>query len=484
MVAIISKLRHIQSVLKKHGATTDEHERRKLAFHLQALGLANDEDRMFLKRNIDGWFVRKTYAVFLSHFKMEAAAEARILKSELVHQLKCSESEVYLDSDNLSDLSELIDSGVKESDAVILLLTKGVLSRPWCLLELHAAALADVPIIMVQVANSFAGDTEAVTANLLNLPDFLAENNPDAEAVLEEFGHSSETIAPVILKALEGSQEAKASVDIQFDPHQSSSLLNAQVTQMAEELVKRACPENAPLITSIMSMQTQTWDPVSHKYAVYIMHDQQSNSITQHAHDVKSWLISRTNLKAGQITISEDFNQNRDIVDVTDDDLNISQQTGVVLLFQTAKILHDPRCLAQLYMSASTQTPIVPVALSWNDPSVHDAYNFEEASEHLRSLHTHVSASTRDALENSISTSIETVGKALQIMLPNLISKPLSVDGSIAQRDAQLAQIETALRSATSSASLTRASSLIFKHRDHTPHVSDVEELVPDNARP
>ena len=47
------------------------------------LGLGSDEDKADLRRYVDGWLVKKDYAAFLSHFKAEAAAEARVLKLEL-----------------------------------------------------------------------------------------------------------------------------------------------------------------------------------------------------------------------------------------------------------------------------------------------------------------------------------------------------------------------------------------------------------------
>ena len=36
---------------------------------------------------------------------------------------------------------------------MLLLATKGVLSRPWCLLELLETARRDIPVVVVQLAN-------------------------------------------------------------------------------------------------------------------------------------------------------------------------------------------------------------------------------------------------------------------------------------------------------------------------------------------
>ena len=46
---------------------------------------------------------------------------------------------VFIDSNDLTDLNEIFDKGVHQSEMIILLGTKGVLTRPWCLLELYYA---------------------------------------------------------------------------------------------------------------------------------------------------------------------------------------------------------------------------------------------------------------------------------------------------------------------------------------------------------
>ena len=169
VLAVASKIRRIMQVLDKPSKTDDALEQRKLAFDLQTMGLAEHSHRRSLKRYFEGWFVRKKFAVFLSHFKMEAAAEARILKNELVRSLRVKEQELFLDSDNLTDLRKLLEH-VAESDSVALLYTKGVLSRPWCLLELDAAVKNSVPIFIIKVANAFAADLDGIDAILDDLP--------------------------------------------------------------------------------------------------------------------------------------------------------------------------------------------------------------------------------------------------------------------------------------------------------------------------
>ena len=74
------------------------------------------------------WRPQRTYACFISHFKREAASDARYLHDALRKMLKAP---VYLDSSSLFDLRTLFTEGVGKSDCVLLLATPGVLTRPW-----------------------------------------------------------------------------------------------------------------------------------------------------------------------------------------------------------------------------------------------------------------------------------------------------------------------------------------------------------------
>ena len=56
---------------------------------------------------------------------------------------------VFLDSAELTDLRSLFTDGVHRTDCLVLLGTKGVLTRPWVLLELHEAIQQEVPVIVV-----------------------------------------------------------------------------------------------------------------------------------------------------------------------------------------------------------------------------------------------------------------------------------------------------------------------------------------------
>ena len=96
-----------------------------------------------------------------------AASEARYVHDMLRKMIRVP---CFLDSSALNDLRKLITEGVHQSDALLLLATKSVLSRPWCLIELLEATRQDIPIVIVQMANGGFGYEDAHSF-VINLED-------------------------------------------------------------------------------------------------------------------------------------------------------------------------------------------------------------------------------------------------------------------------------------------------------------------------
>ena len=79
----------------------------------------------------------KAFAAFLSHYKLECGTEARLVQVQLKpilekNPVEGSSNEVFLDSDDLSDLCNLLQH-VRQSRALVLLQSKGV---PWGVLAM------------------------------------------------------------------------------------------------------------------------------------------------------------------------------------------------------------------------------------------------------------------------------------------------------------------------------------------------------------
>ena len=84
---------------------------------------------------------------------------------------------IYLDSSTLSDLRHLFDEGLQQSDTLVLLASKGVLTRPWCQLELLYAKRNGIPIVPLFIEGS-ALCVEEMRGYVQNLSSELSESIP------------------------------------------------------------------------------------------------------------------------------------------------------------------------------------------------------------------------------------------------------------------------------------------------------------------
>ena len=75
----------------------------------------------------------------------QGAMEARYLKEQLESMLGQG-VEVFLDSDDLQDLTKLLNH-VLESEVLVLMQTSEIIARPWMILEVHTALTNNVPIV-------------------------------------------------------------------------------------------------------------------------------------------------------------------------------------------------------------------------------------------------------------------------------------------------------------------------------------------------
>ena len=127
----------------------------------------------------------KKSAAFLSHYKMQAGTEARLVHGKL-KEILGEDAEVFLDSDDLQDLRLLLEH-VRSSD-VLVLLRRSVLERPWAILELYTAITHGVPIVALNVANAFPYNYGAALDFLTHFDLEIDIANPGAANLLVEHG--------------------------------------------------------------------------------------------------------------------------------------------------------------------------------------------------------------------------------------------------------------------------------------------------------
>jgi hypothetical protein len=98
------------------------------------------------------------HLAFISHYKLEAGTEATLIRSMLEQRIQDDPSNeaaelsspVFVDSDDLQELAKLTKH-VEGSTNLLVLLTPGIFSRPWCLVEMIIAMKNGVQVVPVEV---------------------------------------------------------------------------------------------------------------------------------------------------------------------------------------------------------------------------------------------------------------------------------------------------------------------------------------------
>jgi len=86
------------------------------------------------------------FAMFLSHHKAAAGALCRFIKISASYKMP---RRIFLDSDELDNLDLLLDVVKTETDHLVVILTAGLLQRPWCAAEIATAHRNHVKMLQV-----------------------------------------------------------------------------------------------------------------------------------------------------------------------------------------------------------------------------------------------------------------------------------------------------------------------------------------------
>ncbi|CAL1129696.1 unnamed protein product [Cladocopium goreaui] len=108
-------------------------------------------------------FPSKMYDIFLCHHKAGAGVLCRWLKSKLLQQSK-GQAKVFLDSDELEGLADIGDIVKSQSEALVIVASKQILTRPWCAVEICSAVANKVDIMILQCSDFKFYDGEGFEA--------------------------------------------------------------------------------------------------------------------------------------------------------------------------------------------------------------------------------------------------------------------------------------------------------------------------------
>jgi len=450
------------------------------------LGLQLASERARLKREASNrlptcrWQLKggQRYVCFLSHFKAEAAAEARYLKDALDHMTGCH---AYLDSSTLADLRELFASGVDVSEVLVLMLTPGLLTRPWCLLEIRRAMRESKPIVLLELKGpgrhfSF----EEAFALMSNLQKNMPPRNP--WCIDELYAHlGDESLTSLQTTVKHALDIGRASKVCQLNIDGTANHLEAELVDLVEcfaAVTDRECPRwhggrqgdlvhfdgrpsHAKISISSLRLAMRRVKPV--RTIAVLKKRLSSRRADSTGSDIAEHSRGPTRKKSGRGASSEPsvvretaylVHSDDNINDAlrlregfkrvtgkachakvpTDVDGMVSclkrlRKSRCVMLLQTADVLSHPWALLATYTACVDQIPLLCVV-------VEDAgYDFGEARAYLEHLEEHLNDEARDQMMQILTLmelppDLDRLKKVLVLTIPNIISVVYAPDGT------------------------------------------------------
>jgi len=207
---------------------------------LQTLQAEQREHELFASNRDE---MMSQHLVFLSHYKNEAGTEAALMRTEFEQIMKkdrCMDlsqfftAPIFLDSEDLFDLEEL-QVRVQKSHNLLLLLTDGVLLRPWVLVELVTAVRNAVRVVLVTVSRqglAFTFPDEGWYTALL-AGEVLDESG---EALLQEHGIQ-------LIDVEQACRHVFKKIALPYSPHRPESIRTAEIRALLKQIRIRSLAE-------------------------------------------------------------------------------------------------------------------------------------------------------------------------------------------------------------------------------------------------
>eukprot|EP00448_Togula_jolla_P027826 CAMPEP_0170652904 /NCGR_PEP_ID=MMETSP0224-20130122/47136_1 /TAXON_ID=285029 /ORGANISM="Togula jolla, Strain CCCM 725" /LENGTH=424 /DNA_ID=CAMNT_0010984767 /DNA_START=342 /DNA_END=1616 /DNA_ORIENTATION=+ len=182
------------------------------------------------------WCDHERHLVFISHFKMESGTEAALVQQEmsnLIHDDPTNpgcdlSAAVFLDSEDLKDLRQ-IKAEVKRSENLLILLTPGLLYRPWCLLEIVIAVENEVnllPVVIERPGVTFQFPTQEFYDGLHDGRSI----SPEAMELIQREGNTPDQLERAI-------RQVFLQIALPFSPHKSARIRQAELKDILKHCV-------------------------------------------------------------------------------------------------------------------------------------------------------------------------------------------------------------------------------------------------------
>jgi len=236
-IACLSDLKHMDinllvAGLEQTGLTLTEDEKQVLspncvdAFQLRLARRA--------RRTLFHEVSRQQHLVFLSHYKVEAGTEAALMRQELEQMINedpgslghSFDEPIFLDTEDLNNLGEL-ENKVRSSHNLAILLTQGILSRPWCLFEIISAKKHGARVLLVNISkpgSEFVFPDDEFYERLLS-GRYLDKS---ATEMLEACGYTLRDVEESIRVAFR-------QIAVVFSPHKAKDIRQAEIRKVLKQ---------------------------------------------------------------------------------------------------------------------------------------------------------------------------------------------------------------------------------------------------------
>lgn len=383
------------------------------------------------------WARTRRYVTFLSHYKKECGSDARYLKDLLE---RMTDAEVFLDSSDLVDLRTLFSHGVHQADSLLLLCSEGVLSRPWCLLELFEAHEHGVPVVEMRISRHDFPSAEDNRAFILDLEEQLERRNPGAMRTISEYLHERGVelghFKSSLLSALALDASAARRKPMTWHPWGSDNQVIADAMDVLNAM-------------GSATGQALSW-PHTHaargaaaappraleagaKYAVFISYYRAEAGLD--ARSLHTALETRLGLPCFLDASCATSVLGQGLDEISAIVTNGVRHSEALLLVQTRSVLSRPFVLLEVYTALKLGLPIVTLRIDAADhPGV--GYDYEDAKAFLASLRDRLANEHPGAPELMDRFFEEHGGSFAELQsdllhkLPNMISIAWSPDGT------------------------------------------------------
>ena len=317
-------------------------------------------------------------------------------------------------------LRKLLSDGIADSDVVLVLGTRSVFTRPWCLLECEYAARLGTPVLVVEVKKSgFSIDESREYIDNL-------ETSMDAQGVAllrEHLGNDLTNLKKAVHSILSSHETAKAqSRELTWEPSAGDVELVAEIKDISEAMARtcgkelkwktkespneRRMSRRGSRVKALMTVR-----PVQKAAQLHIMCSK--SEVLKDARVLQTEMAMKMGCLVS-VTQGSDISSTTDTQGSEDASARVlaideSQGSEALVLLLTSTVLHEASFLLSVYRAIVHGKVIIPICIFGR------GYEFAVAATHLSNLAESLDARARSALETALDGELDAEGNPITV---------------------------------------------------------------------